>query len=52
MAVEKFPINIEHIDILFCLIDMKRYFKNIDISILYWYIDITDVKYKKQPLLI
>ncbi len=37
MAVKKLPKNIY---ILFCLIDMKRYFKNIDISISYCYIDI------------
>ncbi len=32
MAVEKLPKNIENIDILFCHINMKQYFKNIDIS--------------------
>ncbi len=45
MAVEKLPKNIENIDILFCFIDMKRYFKNIDISISYGYIDIATREY-------
>ncbi len=42
VSVTKLPQNI---DILFCLIDMKRYFKNIDTSsdtaISYEYINIT-----------
>ncbi len=33
--VKKLLKNIENIDILFCLIDIKRYFKNIDILISY-----------------
>ncbi len=33
MAVKKLPKNIANIDILFCLSHMKRYFKNIAISI-------------------
>ncbi len=32
-AVKKLPKNMGSIGILFCLIDMKRYFKNVDISI-------------------
>ncbi len=32
MAFEKLPKNIKNVDILFCRIDMKRNYKNIDIS--------------------
>ncbi len=34
IAVEKLSKNIENIYSLFCLIDMNRYFKNIDVSTL------------------
>ncbi len=43
-AVQKLPKNIENIDILFCLIDMKRYSENIDALLSYRYIDITNLK--------